>query len=188
MILQVPWIQFLEEVKAKIGPSTKIYLSYKEGQTIATASEPRLNFILRSTSTQSNPDILHDIAEADLQATSGEWLPFTDSEPISEISVAAVAYVSKEETPGLWCEVFPYKPDVSDVITRLISEFESEGALRNVTTEEFKKLAKPNVIILTQPEMKQLLQSFVREQKIEATQNNEGSENTSEPQQESDPV
>ncbi len=163
MILQVPWNQFFDEVKAKVGPSAKIYLVYKDGQTIATASEPRLSFVIRSRTSKSNADILSEITQANLTTATGEWMTNGDSTESSEVCLAAVAYVSKDETPGLWVEAFPFTPDVSDVLRRMIAEFESEGALRNITSEEFRAMAKPNVVILTQPEIKALVEHFNRE-------------------------
>lgn len=162
MILEVPWTDFPEEVKAKVGPSAKVYLAIRDGRTVATASDPRQNIIVRSNTSHTHDQIGQELENHGLAVHAGEWL--TGSEDHSnDLAVAAVAYVSNQETPGIWVEAFPFVPDVSDVITRLMEEFRREGALEGVTTEQFHSLARPNVVILSKQEIATLVDHFLRE-------------------------
>ncbi len=162
MTLNVPWSDFAEEVKARIGPSTRIYISHQDGQTVATASEPRLAFILRSVTRQPFATASQELEQSGLVNCHGQWSTLDDPSEAG-YSVAAVAYVSNEETPGLWLEAFPHKPDVSEVITRLMDEFHQEGSLKDITFDQFQSMAKPNIIILDHQEINTFLDQYTRE-------------------------
>lgn len=165
MTLHVPWSDFPEEVKARIGPSARIYLSNQDGTTIATACEPRLGFIVRSATRQPFAGVLEELDDHDLKTSHGQWSD-SDEGTNAEVAIASVAYVSNEETPGLWVEAFPFQPDVSDVISRMMEEFQREGALKNVSAEQFTSMAKPNIVILDQREIKTMLEHYERESDI----------------------
>lgn len=162
MTLNIPWSDFPEEVKARIGPSTRVYLSHHDGTTVATASEPRLAFILRSSTRQPFAKVTESLDSQGIIYCHGQW-SVQDDPAQSDYAVAAVAYVSNEETPGLWMEAFPYTPDVSDVIQRLMAEFQREGSIKDVSFDQFQSMAKPNVVILDHLEIKALLEHFQRE-------------------------
>ena len=165
MTLHVPWSDFPEEVIARIGPSARVYLTHQDGNTVATASDPRLGFILRSVTRQPYTGVIADLDRHDLKTGNGQWAK-SEGSTEADVAIAAVAYVSNEETPGLWVEAFPFEPDVSDVISRMMEEFQREGALREVTAEQFTDMAKPNIVILDQREVKTMLEHYERESKV----------------------
>lgn len=164
MVLTVPWSDFAEEVKGRLGPSTKVYLSHRDGSTEATAGDPRLGLVVRSVTRQPFVDATEFLHNAELTVLNGVWTLANPDEG-ADLAIAAVAYVANDESPGLWVEAFPFVPDVSDVVIRMMGEFKREGALVGVTAEQFHDLAKPNIVILDRHEIQALIHAFDRETK-----------------------
>src|SRR5690606_5662071 len=106
-----------------------------------------------------------DLKVASLAYGSGAW-SMGDEAGAHDMAIVSVAYVSNEEAPGLWVEAFPFKPDISDVISRIMEEFQREGALAGVSAEQFREMAKPNVVILDQREIQEMLAQFERESSL----------------------
>ena len=121
--------------------------------------------IVRSATRQPYAEVEADLQKASLNFTSGAW-SMGDEAGSHEMAIVSVAYISNEEAPGLWVEAFPFKPDISDVVSRIMEEFQREGTLSGVSAEQFREMAKPNIVILDQREIQEMLAQFERESSL----------------------
>ena len=87
----------------------------------------------------------------------GSWT--LDGEPpanvrdLAAVHFAAVSYLSAADQPGVWIDAFPSQPSQVQVMKTLYEEFRSTGEMPEVSFEEFVRIAKPNVVIVTPSEI-----------------------------------
>jgi hypothetical protein len=93
---------------------------------------------------------------------NGRWLPdpLAGELQIEEsIWVAAVAYKSYEEKPGLWIHAYRGGPSVGEVLKDFYDEMTAETMLENVSLDDFVNSVVPNVIVLSPDELTGLTSS-----------------------------
>lgn len=73
--------------------------------------------------------------------------------------IGAVAYETNEGRPGIWVDVYAEMPTQVLVLRALYEEFRSTGELVDVSFEEFVRLGKPNVAIVSPAEITKYLES-----------------------------
>jgi len=72
--------------------------------------------------------------------------------------VAAVAYNSADDEPGVWMDAFPAQPEEDEVLHAMFNEFVSSGDLADATYEDFVSEAAPTVQIVAARDVQQWLQ------------------------------
>ena len=71
--------------------------------------------------------------------------------------IAAIAYKSSDEMPGLWVDAFSETPTVAVAIKALYDEFRDTGEIGDISLEEFVRVANPNVTIVGPNELERFL-------------------------------
>jgi hypothetical protein len=160
MILHVAFEQFAPTVRRLL--KTKEVFAKAQGQTVRlTAADPDKPAVVASTAAGPLDAARTRLEEEGLEVLEGEWrgkdwAPEADEIPCASY-IAAVAYSSREPTPGLWVDAYPAAPLPGTVLRAFYDELAGNGEIPEVSFEEFVRLTSPNVVILGPEE----LQSYV---------------------------
>ena len=146
MVLTVPFEGFIEAAKSLPGART-VYVSTFGSRSVVTAADATTGAIVRSHADKPLADVRSLLEKAGLTVHEGLW--GDRSEDPGALWVAAVAYKSEEDTPGLWVDTFETKPTTGQVLSELYEEFRETGVVGNLPLEEFIRLCDPNVVILS---------------------------------------
>ncbi len=147
MTLTVPFEEFAPTVQRVLGQKEAYVTAHGRG-TLATASK---NGDVVVASSKSAPAVVSEqLTEAGLTVHEGSW--HTEHQAhgheSEECYVAAVAYSSSDDKPGLWMDAYPDPPTGVQVLRAMYDELLSTGELQETSFEEFLRLANANVIIL----------------------------------------
>jgi hypothetical protein len=149
MILQVPFPEFAITVH-RLLKSKEAYVSARGSTTLATAATAGTTVV--SLATTSMGEARAVLESAGLEVYEGSWHTGAALDLEMNLStpyVAAVSYVSQERTPGLWVDAYATLPTHIQVLRAMYDEFHETGQMGDVGFEEFTRLAKPNVVILS---------------------------------------
>jgi hypothetical protein len=149
MVLTVPFEGFAEALRAH--SSVKVaYATTQGGRTVVTALDPSTGAVVRCQTPLAPPEAKAALGQAGIEVREGSW---GDGSDIPQaLWVAAVAYKSDEDTPGLWVDTYESKPTTGQVLAELYEEFRETGEVGDVSLEEFIRLADPNVVVLSPEE------------------------------------
>lgn len=157
--LQVALDSFVPTVKRMLA-TREIFIAPHEAGSIITAADTDKSTILVAFASTSPDHAKEALADPEVHFTSGSWTCDSNVVPMSLGSttyLAAVAYRSAEDKPGLWVDAYPSLPASMTVLRNMFDEFRETGEMEHITFEEFLQLANPNVVILS-PEQ---IESFV---------------------------
>lgn len=155
MVLSVGWDRFAQEVKDRLE-GANVYATAVVGGCRLTAALPEVDFLLRCEAPLPPADALAQLAAEGIQGAPGEWAheapeappPAEDPPPW----IAAVSYRTREAKPGCWVDAYPEEPKPALVLETMYEEFLQTGELKDVSFEDFMRLAVPNVAILSPAE------------------------------------
>jgi hypothetical protein len=151
MVFRVDLEQFAEAVRTHLK-SNVAAVATRENRTVITAGDPEQRVVVAAASSKPAAKVREMLIEAGLTVTSGEWTESNEwaLEPCEEQDayIAAVAYKSREEMPGLWLDAFPYEPSNGEILKALYDEFSEAGHLDSVPFEEFVRLSAANIVVL----------------------------------------
>jgi hypothetical protein len=159
MTLHVEFEQFAEAAKRHLK-SPYAYISRFENRTHVTAADPIANVMVSASSKLSPEEAKQALIGAGIEVGHGGWAESSHgvSDSLGELPyVAAVAYKSAEEMPGLWIDAFLDAPTPATVLKSIYDEFRQTGEVGDMSFEEFIRLANPNVVIVSPPEMERFL-------------------------------
>ncbi|MEQ1821682.1 MAG: hypothetical protein ABL949_04165 [Fimbriimonadaceae bacterium] len=154
MVLKVAFDDFpASMVEYAVGSDA--FLAELPAGCAVSAVNPQTGVIV---STVSDLDVVkaRELLEASgLKVRVGAWTSEADDPIIGsgQTYVAAVAYRSRDFTPGLWMDAYPYEPSPSDVLREMYDEFLANGELKGGSFDEFTRLSFPNVVILKPEEI-----------------------------------
>lgn len=126
-----------------------------------TVASPDKSLVVVCHAHEEESEARRELEEAGHTVRTGRWLTADQHGQESGIWIAAVAYNSDVRMPGLWVDVFPYPPTVSEVTTRMLKEFNEDGTLGKMENEEFHKVASPNIVILDPSEIRSFLRQHL---------------------------
>lgn len=149
MVLTVPFEGFADALKSHPGAKVA-YVTTHGSRTVVTAADPQTGAILRCHALRQPGEVKSILEKAGVTVQEGMW--GDRSEDPGALWVAAVAYKSDSDTPGLWVDTYESKPTTGQVLAELYEEFRETGEVGEVTMEEFIRLADPNVVILSPEE------------------------------------
>lgn len=155
MVLQVEFANLAEEAK-RHHVKPLVYLARNGSRCVATVGDPTSRFVIQAESNQTIEVATAQLVEQGLLVGHGRWVPdpLAGELQIKEsIWMAAVAYRSAEEKPGLWVHAFRGEPSVGDVIKSFHQELSQEAGLTNVSLEAFLAAAEPNVVVIGPDQM-----------------------------------
>ena len=147
MVLTVDFDGFAEATKSLTGGKEAFLAPMGGGCSLTSASSDR-GIIVRSSCGLSVAEATSKLEEAGIAAKRGAWSEgSTDAR--HTLWIAAVAYKSAENSPGLWVSTYQDKPTTGEVLALLYDEFRESGDVGELPLEEFLRLAEPNVVILS---------------------------------------
>ena len=150
MVLTVPFEGFVEALRAHSGAKVA-YVASLGGRTGVTALDQATGILVRSSTSLGVQEARQTLEGSGVTVREGAW-------GRSAQWVAAVAYKSAEETPGLWVDTYETKPTTGQVLAELYEEFRETGEVGDVSLEEFIRLADPNVVLLSPEEQAEFAQ------------------------------
>ena len=165
MVLLVEFEKFPQAVREHAA-GARVYLSVRRGQTLASAADPWSQTIVQALTSLSLDEAQAELLASGLRVLRGAWLQSpleADESKQAPMWVAAVAYVSAEQVPGLWVESFPEEPTTADVLTALIEEYQETGEVTNLSVDEFRRYSFPNIVILGPEELERFLRKRVEQ-------------------------
>jgi len=161
MTLQVPFRNFISAVSRHLERPL-VYMHRDGAHTTLSAADPGRGVVVTTTTDEPLTRIKERLDHEGFSVSDGCWteghLARQESES-HETYVGAVAYRTRDESPGLWVDAFPNEPTPAVVLQAIYAEFETHGEMGEVSFEEFLKLAKPTVVIIS-PEQ---IANFVRQ-------------------------
>ena len=155
MVLTVPFEGFAAAAKAHTDAKFA-YVTTLGAQTVVTAANLQTGAIVRSHSALPFAEVADSLKRDGIEVRKGAW-----GEQSSEggaLWVAAVAYKSAEDTPGVWVDTYESKPSTGQVLAELYEEFRETGEVGDVSLEEFIRLSDPNVVVLSPEEQAEFAQ------------------------------
>lgn len=129
-----------------------VYAHSAGGRTVFSGITP-MGLSIWAWETGMGETVRADCLSAGLKVDTGELLEPGEREAIPPYWVAAVAYSSATDIPGLWVDSSIIQPSTAEVTERLFKELEQDGELRGLTYEEFLRIAKPNVVVVSPEEV-----------------------------------
>jgi len=162
MILHVDFDQFAPTVERLLG-TKEAYVRAHNGMVAISSGSPDRRTIVGSSRRGGLGEIRSTLESAGFTVYEGEWGEAgewpSDRMVEEPVYIAAIAYQSREKTPGLWVDAFPDLPTTAVALRTFYDELTSNGEVAEVSFEEFVRVANPNVVILGPNE----LQNFLRE-------------------------
>jgi len=152
MVFRVELDAFPDTVARLLG--TKVAaVSSRDGRTIVTAGAPDKGLVVVAVTSKPAADASMTLKESGFEVMPGEWIDEAafaiDDCDAADSWVVGIAYKSRESTPGLWMDAFPYEPTHSEALKAMYDEFVLNGEVEDVAFEEFLSLAAPNVVLLS---------------------------------------
>ena len=165
MLLRVEFSDFPKTAK-EFASSTHAFVTGQGKQCVVTSADVSKNLVVIAESdidTGQTVDVLRSIG---MTTQLGNWsldsLSSMGSDYRHELFLAIVAYVSKEDSPGIWVDAYPHEPTEAQVIKAIYDEFIEHGEIpEDVTLDDFVTLGKPNVLILSPPEYRRLAEDKI---------------------------
>lgn len=157
MQLLTDWDGFLAEMQNRNPNGATIYLSRDGRYTVLTHLDPTDQILFRCEHAIPLEEATSALATLGHTCRTGVWSTETEHQSLDELYIAAIAYKSDETQPGLWIDAYDYPPNPSEVLSKLLEEFNAEGTLDHADNETFTKLAKPNIIILSPEDIQNFL-------------------------------
>jgi len=159
MTLHVDFDQLITEAKRHIKDPT-FYVSRAEGKTRVSAADLQGGLIVSATPNLSVDAAIRELESHGFNAGRGRWSDGVDSasDNSSELPfIAAVAYKSRDDMPGLWVDASLDHPTHASVLKAFYEEFQASGEIGSTTLEEFIRATTPNVVILAPSEIEKYL-------------------------------
>lgn len=159
MTLHVEFDRFSDEAKRHLK-NPVAYLARLENRTHATAADPAGGVLISASSNLSMEDAKNLLVAKGMEVAHGGWSHNVAgiSDSLGELPyIAAIAYKSSDEMPGLWVDAFSETPTVAVAIKALYDEFRDTGEIGDISLEEFVRVANPNVTIVGPGELERFL-------------------------------
>jgi len=157
MTLQVPYDRLLE-ARAEHCADAPVYLASYQGWVLATCMQN--GFLLASFARRSLGKVREDLDGKHVPWREGTWIADRPLQPPSESAdcyVASVAFASKEG-PGVRVDAYPHMPTQVQVLRSMYDELCESGELEGTSFEDFTRLAKPTVAIVSPREIEGYLE------------------------------
>lgn len=156
LVLRVSLDRFAEEVRRRLEVDN-VYLCSLGSGSLATAAEPEMLLTVAAVSSEPVGLVRTKLEATGLKVREGCWgdpSSFQIEEPHSEAWVAAVAYKTGREKPGLWVDAYPSEPTRAQVMRAMYDEFIEQGEVPEMTFEAFMASAMPSVVLIGPEEIR----------------------------------
>lgn len=156
MVLEVQFEDFAEEIERRFGVR-EAYIAATSFGSQVTSGDAKSNMVVFARTRLKQPTATKKLEEAKVTVRRGAWTAEDDMAQeafLIDTFVAAVAYRSREEMPGLWIDAFPSEPTMHDVLTAMLEEFQESGDVGEVDLDDFTNAVDPNVLILSPTDLR----------------------------------
>lgn len=157
LTLQVEFDRFLETVREVTG-EVRCYAQPSGASCFLSAASVERHTIVTCAALLSEADAISKLVSEGATVGRGRWTagsePLTDSASEMQPYVAAIAYVSSDAGPGVWVDAFESLPTEMQALREMYDEFRETGELSDVAFEEFVRLAKPTVVVVSPAEIR----------------------------------
>lgn len=155
MTLRVPFEQFSETVRRVVG-TDEAYVVSTENGCICTAfnTDKRVRVLTKESGPAAAAK--EKLEKSGMKIRQGYWAEGDEDvpEPTPNIPyIAAVSYEAANHQTGVWVDAYDALPTPAQILRAMFDEFSDTGELQEVSFEEFVRLAKPNVVIVTPSEL-----------------------------------
>lgn len=133
-------------------PGAAVFVRERGGKTVVTTANPATQTVVQTSYAGGATDCRVALHALGLDALDGEWEP--EIGVGGELYVGAVAYVSRETSPGLWIDASFEPVNSSRVLKKMFEEMVRTGEVGDITFETFESAARPNVIVVTPAELR----------------------------------
>lgn len=160
MTLHVELDSFAEETKRHTGGQLA-YISRLENKTHVTSANPTTGIVVSASTKLSLEETRKTLADQGMQVSHGAWESTVSraSDSLGELPfIAAIAYKSSEEMPGIWVDAFEDQPSPATALKAIYDEFRETGEVGDISFEEFVRLANPNIAILHPADIERFLE------------------------------
>jgi hypothetical protein len=155
MTLRVPFELFSETVRRVCG-GNEAYVASTEHGCIATAYEADKGIRVLAKEGGPAKAAKEKLEKSGMKVSTGYWADGEEDvpEPAPRVPyVAAVSYEAMNHHPGVWIDAYAELPTPAQALRAMYDEFSDTGELHEVSFEEFVRLAKPNVVVVTPSEL-----------------------------------
>lgn len=159
MTLHVDLESFAAETKRHTGGQLA-YISRMENKTHVTSASPTSKIVVSASTKLSLEETKLMLNEQGLEVVHGVWeeAGSTSADSLGQLPyIAAIAYKSGEEMPGIWVDVFTDPPSPAIALKGIYDEFRETGEVGDISFEEFVRLANPNIAILNPNDIERFL-------------------------------
>ena len=155
MTLRVPFEQFSETVRRVVG-GKEAFLFPTDSGCVCTAFDVAKRVRVLSKEPGPPNAAKEKLEKSGMVVRSGYWAEGDEDvpEPTAPVPyIASVSYQAGNHQSGIWVDAYESLPTVAQVLRALFDEFSETGELGEVSFEEFVRLARPNVVIVTPSEL-----------------------------------
>lgn len=156
MVLEVEFIDFATEAKERFAKPVAYLADTSTGLQV-TAGDSATEFILFARSSLSRDAAKAALEKEKITVRHGAWIGEEEMALHAQLldsHVAAVAYKSSEDRPGLWVEAFANEPTHNDVLSRIFTEFQGAGLTGKFELDDFIRIADPTIVILSPEQLR----------------------------------
>ena len=151
--LRVPFDGFAEAIK-RFGGGTVAYVEAQGTQTVLTAS--MAGSCIVSVAHLSVDRTMEKLQQQGIQCAPGRWIVDGSEEfGVAAPFVAAVAYKTDEDRPGLWVDAYEQAPNDMDVLRAMYEEFTATGQVGEMDFESFLNEVKATVVVVSPEQLAQ---------------------------------
>ncbi len=159
MVLHVPYSEFRRAVDRWVGAPVA-YLEQLGPIVRVTSANPLHRVLVCTDLSGGTNEAVTRLSEEGFEVHHGSWseaglggLETPDETAVARPFVAAVAFQSDEDRPGVWVDAYPYPPTEAQVLNAMHDEMTTNGEISEVAFETFVRLSKPSVAVLSPEEI-----------------------------------
>jgi len=151
MTLRVPFDGFADAVR-QFGEGVVAYVEAEGAYCVVTAAHRGDRLVSRAP--LSVERAMAKLREAGLEPRVGRWV---EDEEVGDHGatpfVAAVAYRTDEDKPGVWVDAFAELPTEVDALRAMYDEFTATGQVAEIDFEKFVTDIRATVVVVTPTEL-----------------------------------
>ena len=147
-VLTTDWDGFVDECKRRWPDGARVFVDQLGGLVLVTAVDLDKSILVRTNVAGSVGETTTTLQGLGHSVRRGRWSTDDSGVGSGEFWVAAVAYESSGQKPGVWMDAYPVQPTLSDVQAAIVAEFVAEGTIDPMDAEDFVHRAKPNIVVL----------------------------------------
>ena len=160
VVLQVPFEQFVSTVERVLEGVREAYVIKHFKHSLITASKGGETVV--ASMVELKPDEVKKHLKAEgFQAFEGRWTDDValehESDVLSDVFIAGVAYKTEGGPPGLWIDAYTAQPTQVQVLKTMYEEFLKTGEMQEVSFEEFVRISEANVVIASPSDLRSFL-------------------------------